>query len=495
MEAHWSEQIEKLKKEHDHSIKQLQKDVDKATQQAAKVKEEARKALMNGTAVMTSTTNVNTHASSAGAGGVGSIGVGAGAGSSSSRGASPAPFTMVSYTTDASPHPQAAQSGAFSPASFNHSESSGVADAAKVVKIVSRFSSPTRDENSRHTNKTYVNAYSHLQDTSSNNGSSLNSSTKSNTSNNNNSVLKTESPKVFLPYNYSSEFKEGADDAALQQQRFDQFLHSMPLLPPTSVPEGHAAQQSQRAQGQGQGQSVTPGGYFPSGSVGSLRRDELVDPEDDEDEVQHFHPASSQSQHRPPQSHPQGGVRPSKSTGALSSSYANETLATASTSGKHNRPPNLALQASLRSQRLPPSASNHLNGAHTPMTPGTRMTGPFSSAPASPANPLLVSRSAFNGQNQNPIRAAIRSEVAKQQQQPVSSTTGGAYIAPHNTKYTVKPTEDSARTRAGTPGMGSGPPSPSVGYMSATKSTMKQHQLTKDSAKDSFYKKYIYENN
>jgi len=60
----------------------------------------------------------------------------------------------------------------------------------------------------------------------------------------------------------------------------------------------------------------------------------------------------------------------------------------------------------------------------------------------------------------------------------------------------VKPThEDSARTRAGMPGMGSGPPSPAVGYMSATKSTIKQHQLTKDSAKDSFYKKYVYENN
>lgn len=400
MEAHWQEQVAKLRKEQERSVGQLKKDVDRATQQANRLKEEARRAVErppSAPPVLTSSSYVNLD---------------------DADNASPTPFSTTS----------------------------GVADVAKVLTMVSRFGSPTEtDENQKHTNKAYVNAYASLHD------DALYFTTASS------QPTKPEPVKVFNPYNYSTEFKEEPVPEVVSTSQ------------PLTLPQ--------------YGHSYAFNGNAGPGSVGSLRRDELVDPEDErEDESPHMI-ASPRWQQSLGSSKSAPGPFQTASYGVDSMSNGASTK---------SRPPNLALQASIRSQRLPPSASSTVSPI-TPMTPGTRMTGPYSSAPSSPANPLVVSRS---NMKTNPFRAAMKSEGLTRT--PSSSgKTPGAYMAPHTVKYSVKPSEheDSARTRAGTPGMGSGPPSPAVGYMSATKSTNKQHQLIKESAKDSFFKKYVIKEN
>lgn len=435
MEAHWQEEVAKLRKEQERSVGQLKKDVDRATQQANRLKEEARRAAERPPSA-------------------------------------PPVLTSSSYLPDGI---GGESGGVATPSPLGTSSSAGFTDAVKVVKIVSRFASPTRgDENQKHASKTYVNNYASLHEDTA-------------------PPVKPEAVKVFNPYNYSTEFKEDAvvevspaTESQAMQAKFEHFVNSM------SFPHQGGQQNAHDQRPQNMGNAANG-----SSSVGSMRRDEFVDPEEDQDDsMPHWQhqPRASASQGFGVGQH-QGSTKSAPGGLYQPTSYGLDSIQQQpqeSSSGK-SRPPNLALQASIRSQRLPPHASGVMSPL-TPMTSGTRMRGPYSTAPSSPANPLVVSRSQVK--LNNPYRAAMKNEVLSRP--PASSTKmPGAYMAPHTVKYSVKPSdhEDTARTRAGTPGMGSGPPSPSVGYMSATKSTNKQHQLIKESAKDSFFKKYVIKEN
>jgi hypothetical protein len=87
----------------------------------------------------------------------------------------------------------------------------------------------------------------------------------------------------------------------------------------------------------------------------------------------------------------------------------------------------------------------------------------------------------------NSIRAALRNEA---QSKPAAlGAKSGAYMAPHATNYAVLAADETPKSR------GAPPPSVSPGpqYLSATKATSRQAEVTRETARDRFARTYTYQ--
>eukprot|EP00428_Durinskia_dybowskii_P087573 CAMPEP_0170449154 /NCGR_PEP_ID=MMETSP0117_2-20130122/51095_1 /TAXON_ID=400756 /ORGANISM="Durinskia baltica, Strain CSIRO CS-38" /LENGTH=1562 /DNA_ID=CAMNT_0010710381 /DNA_START=163 /DNA_END=4851 /DNA_ORIENTATION=+ len=425
IEAHWQEQIMKIKAEHDRAIAALQEDVNKTKQTAQKAAEEAANARRLASRpssaptvpLVTPNSYIDTFAMNAST-----------SASSASTLVPPTPTTEPSSTTPPTASETAAASVMSSP--------------VKSLTITSRYASPPKRQgeevNQQRQNKTYTNPYASFEDPSEKEAGNR---TKAN-----------KPPNQYNPYSYSMELKEDAPVTSGSQR-------SSPWMSMDPATGGVRHHSSESMSG--------------NVSVSSYRRDELIDPED---EIDDSHPS-------PPRKQQSTQIGTATSSGASAGTGASggqpPSGATNGNSGQWNKTRNV-MQASLRMMRLPNS------GTASPMPPGS-----FPNTPAGAAGALLqIPRSQMKN---NPIRAQLKSEGQLARQPSLTAKMPGAYMAPHSVKYQVM----SAETEEGQRSKGVPPPSPTSapqqGFMSATKATTRQHQLIRESARDTFAKTYTYQ--
>jgi hypothetical protein len=277
----------------------------------------------------------------------------------------------------------------------------------QTLTIVSRYASP-KHPNDR-VNKAYVNHYANFEEPTTSKPP----------------AARSDAANYYNPYNYSAEIKDEYTPAPKPSTE-----------PPNVWPGGHAAPTP-----------VGSGGSLSGhGSVNSLRRHQLVDPEDEHE--RHFEPLAESANKAP-------------------SGWANARNTTL---------------ASIRMMRLPNagSASPMPQQGSNPATP----YGVSAPSPTPAANPLQVPRSQMKS---NSIRAALRNEA---QSKPASAgAKSGAYMAPHATNYAVLAADEAPKSR------GAPPPSVSPGpqYLSATKATSRQAEVTRETARDRFARTYTYQ--
>lgn len=423
IEAHWQEQLRLQKDHYDAELYKMKVEVDKARETAQRVVEEASNARrLNLKPLLQAANNV-------------------------SGGHQPLPSPMQAPTSSVPPTPDSFATSAVVSTGSSTSDVPVATESAKTITVVSRYASPKPTPN--RVNKTYVNHYATFEDPSEQQQQSA-ALAKGATL-----TVKVDAPAAYSPYNYSTEIKEGSEPASSG-------YHQAPVQPHSVLP----------SPADGTLRRVASGNL----STGSLRRDELADPEDERDPSPPMRHLDTRgmgvSAGFAPVGHAQTGAGPAGGTAP----------AVMATPGGNWDTARNAVQASIRMMRLPGS------GAASPMPPAGGI--PFSATtPQVAPNALQVPRTQLKTSS---IRAALRAEV---QAKPTSasSRTPGAYMTPHSVPYQVMAasTEEGQRTRSVPP------PSPSAvpqqGFMSATKATARQHQLVRESARETFAKTYTYQ--
>ena len=469
MAAHWQEQLDALRSEHTKAIAKLHEDVQKAQMEAKKSADEA--ASVRRLSVKTAPFTVPSTASAAPST-VNSI--------APSPAPSPVPQSTLlasapDYTFSADHNAASGRPGAFSttastaqssaaPSPYLGSPMNSTDQFPAVITIAnSRNFSPKRtaesSNNPRYTNKSYVNRYASFEDPSGQKPSVSPAPVTANTG------TPQQQQQQYQPYSYSTELKE---DAHVPVQGALQLKAPSPEM--WGIASGPNSTHSARS---GAGTGMAPlhtagsGSFSGNTSVASLRRDELIDPDDEHDGA--YIPSEQAQQQR-------ASINNDSNKAAASSSGGWSTAKKA----MHNSFRMMRLPQSGNSSPMPPIAS-------FPNTP----TGNSSSnmPPPSPSATLQIPRAQVKP---NPIRAAIRND-SLQRQGSSKGKSGGAYITPHATSYAVMPAT----------GPGGGVPSPMVSpltqqqhsfsFMSATKTSSRSKELVRESAREKFANTYTYQ--
>lgn len=431
MEAHWLEEIKKLKAEHERHAAQLREETRKAQVQTKKAEEAVVHRRNSEIAAAIQHSMHQQHSE-----------------------------------TPPSPPPLPAPSPPTAPPAFTAMTSIASIEEPKAITMTSRFTSPKRthdgggavNQQQSRQNKTYVNMYAVADEVTTANAPPP----KGRTSSSGHGHGHGQAPKLYNAFSYSAELKEDGPLSSVSKKESPQ-----PWVG-------------------GQYYGASSGGFTPShnissgGSVNgsiSSRREELIDPEDENQEpipVARFTPPIY-----PQQNAPNGGQhRPA----SQQSSYGSQVVQPADSSGMKNSfsAPNLsAQQLSLRMKRLPQS------GTSSPMTPLTISSQGTSFSPGPSPNPngLQVPRSLMKS-------SSIRGMIQKQN----SATAGkvaGPYMAPHGVAYTVASSAESTpREAPATPSSVSS--TAGKNFMSSTKAVKINQQLLQESAKEKFMKKFTF---